>query len=78
MLTCLFNPPDALLEPVHSSLNPGGGASLVLSVTMPKYRYEEEPSKKTIEVDSRVVAVTLVAEKGVWKIDRVTDQGVKP
>jgi hypothetical protein len=77
VLTCTVNYPDAWLQPVHSSLTPGG-KSVALVVTLPKFQYVEAPTKNATEFDGRTVAVTLVADKGVWKIDRVTDQGVKP
>ena len=75
---CLGDYPDVWLGPVQSSLKPSDGKSVVLTVTLPKFQLGETPSDKVKELDGKVLAVTLVADKGVWKIDKVTDIGVKP
>jgi hypothetical protein len=76
--TCIVDFPDAWLGPVKSSVEPGDGKGVTLKVTLPKFQFGESPSDQVKEMDGKVLAVTLVADKGVWKIDKVTDIGVKP
>lgn len=75
---CLVDIPDVLLGPVQSSVKPGDGKSVVLTVSLPRYQFAEAPSDKVQNADGKVLQVTLVADKGVWKLDKVTDIGVKP
>ena len=78
VLTCLLNPPDKLLGPVRASLARSAGRKATFVVGLPAYQYGAAPSETVHLVDATTISVALVAEKGVWKIDKVTDIGVKP
>ncbi|MDE1900746.1 MAG: hypothetical protein KGI37_03750 [Alphaproteobacteria bacterium] len=74
VVTCLLNPADKLLAPVQSGLTQIDKNGATLSVTIPKYQWSDQPDNTNLSTaDSLSITITLVAEKGSWKIDKVTD-----
>lgn len=74
VVTCLLNPADKLLAPVQSSLAHIDKSSATLSVTIPKYQWSDRPGNTDLATaDGVSINIILVAEKGSWKIDQVTN-----
>jgi hypothetical protein len=78
VLTCLLDPPDKVQGSAKASLVKGDGRKATFAVALPAYQYGLAPRDEVHSVDATTISVTLAADKGVWKIDKVTDTGVKP